>query len=88
VYERLAPGILEELEARNPKDDRGHRKGKHHQLLIDDVGDPALARHLHAGFMRASSSWDQFYRMMNRAFQKKAKQLNWHWMIETKEAAN
>ena len=46
VYERLAPGILEELEARNPKDDKGHRKGKHHQLLTEDVGHPALAQHL------------------------------------------
>lgn len=73
VYERLAPGILEELEARNPKDDHGNRKGRHHQLLTDDVGHPALAQHLHAviGFMRAASSWDQFYRLMNRAFPKK-----------------
>lgn len=73
VYERLAPGILEQLESRNPKDDRGNRKGRHHQLLTDDVGHPALAQHLHAvtGFMRASSKWDQFYRMMNRAFPKK-----------------
>ncbi len=73
VYERLAPGILEELEARNPKDDHGHRRGKHHQWLTEDVGHPALAQHLHAvtGFMRASARWDQFYRMLNRAFPKK-----------------
>lgn len=73
VYERLAPGILEELEARNPKDEQGNRRGKHHQLLTDNVGHPALAQHLHAvtGFMRASGNWDQFYRMMNRAFPKK-----------------
>jgi hypothetical protein len=73
VYERLAPGILKELEARNPKDEQGKRRGKHHQLLTDDVGHPALAQHLHAvtGFMRASATWDQFYRMMNRAFPKK-----------------
>lgn len=75
VYERLAPGILEELEARNPKDERGNRKGRHHQLLTDDVGHPALAQHLHAvtGFMRASAKWDQFYRMMDRAFPRKGK---------------
>jgi hypothetical protein len=73
VYERLAPGILEQLEARNPKDERGIRRGRHHQLLTDDVGHPALAQHLHAviGLMRASSGWDQFYRMMNRAFPKR-----------------
>lgn len=73
IYERLASGILEELQARNPKDSQGNRRGKHHQLLTDDVGHPALAQHLHAviGFMRASSGWDQFYRLMNRAFPKK-----------------
>jgi hypothetical protein len=73
VYERLAPGILEELESRNPKDERGNRRGKHHQFLTEDVGHPALAQHLHAaiGFMRASNNWDQFYRLMNRAFPKK-----------------
>jgi len=31
VYERLAPGILKELEARNPIDEKGNRKTKHHQ---------------------------------------------------------
>jgi P63C domain len=73
VYERLAPGILEQLEAKNPKDELGNRKSKHHQWLTEDVGNPALAQHLHAtiGFMRASATWDQFYRLMNRAFPKK-----------------
>jgi hypothetical protein len=73
VYERLAPGILEELEARNPKNLQGGRRGKHHQFLTEDIGHPALAQHLHAvtGFMRAASTWDQFYRMINRAFPKK-----------------
>ena len=70
VYQRLAPGILEELQKRNPKDDKGNREGKHHQLLTDNIGVPALQQHLFAtvGFMRASTTWDQFYRMMQRAF--------------------
>ena len=73
VYERLAPGILEELQERNPKDSKGHRKSKHHQWLSDEVGHPALAQHLHAviGLMRASSSWEQFKRLLDRAFPKK-----------------
>jgi hypothetical protein len=72
VYQRLAPGILEELEHKNPKDERGSRKHRHHQWLTDDIGIPALAQHLYAtvGFMRAASTWDQFYRMMQRAFPK------------------
>ena len=73
VYERLAPGIVEELEKRNPKDDRGYRKGKHHQLLTEDVGHPALAQHLYAtiGLMRASADWDSFLRLLDRAFPRK-----------------
>ena len=73
VYERLAPGILVELQQRNPKDKKGKRHAKHHQWLTEDIGHPALAQHLHAviGFMRASSKWDQFYRLLQRAFPKK-----------------
>lgn len=73
IYERLAPGILEELRSKNPKDNKGNRSAKHHQWLTEDIGHPALAQHLHAviGFMRASSTWDGFYRMMQRAFPKK-----------------
>lgn len=73
VYERLAPGIVEQLQQRNPKDEKGQRRVKHHQWLTEDIGHPALAQHLHAviGFMRASSKWDQFYRLLQRAFPKK-----------------
>lgn len=72
VYQRLAPGILDELQKRNPKDEKGNREGKHHQLLTDDIGVPALQNHLFAitKFMEASTTWDQFYRSMQRAFPK------------------
>lgn len=77
VYERLAPGILEELQAKNPIQEDGRRKVRHHQYLSDDVGHPALAQHLHAviGLMRASADWDQFKMMIDRAFPKKGAQL-------------
>lgn len=73
VYERLTPGVLDELKLRNPKDEKGRRSHKHHQWLTDDIGHPALAQHLHAviGFMRAANSWDQFMEMLDRAFPKK-----------------
>lgn len=72
VYQRIAPELLEELQKRNPKDERGNRKAKHHQWLTDDLGLPALAQHIYAviGFMRASTTWDQFYRLMDRAYPK------------------
>ena len=73
VYERLAPGILDELRERNPRDDKGRRKHRFQQWLTEDIGHPALAQHLYAliGFMRACSDWKQFYGMVNRAFPKK-----------------
>lgn len=78
VYERLAPGILEELRSRNPAQEEGGRARKHHQFLTDDIGHPALAQHLHAviGLMRASTTWGQFKSMLDRAFPKKGAQLS------------
>ncbi len=78
VYERLAPGIVEELKNLNPRQDEGGRLRKHHQYLTEDVGHPALAQHLHAviGLMRASATWDQFKGMLDRAFPKKGTQLD------------
>lgn len=69
VYARLAPDLLKELEERNPKDERGKRRSKHHMWLTDDVGLPALAQHLHAviALMRASLSWEEFRVMVDRA---------------------
>lgn len=70
VYSRLAPGILEELEKRNPSEN-GRRKQRHHQWLTDDVGHPALAQHLHAviTLMRVppEGGWDEFMRMLDIA---------------------
>ena len=73
VYARLAPGILKELEERNPKDEKGNRRAKHHQWLTEDVGHPVLAQHLHAvtALMRVSNSWEQFKRMVDVAFPKR-----------------
>lgn len=73
VYERLAPGIREELETRMPRDDAGRRKGKLHQLFTEDIGHPALAQHLHAviTLMKASRNWNQFKLMLDMALPKR-----------------
>jgi hypothetical protein len=78
VYQRLAPGLVKELEARNPKEENGRRKSAHHQWLTEDVGHPALSEHIHAvtGLMRACDDWDQFKRMVDRAFPVKGSQLS------------
>ena len=70
VYERLGPGILEQLEKLNPKTSNGHRAVKHHQWLTEEIGHPALAQHLYAviGLMRISEDWGQFKTMLDRAY--------------------
>ena len=72
VWDRLAPGIRDELERLNPKTDRGSRRDRHHQWLTADVGHPALQKHLSGvmALMRASTRWDQFTRMLQRAYPK------------------
>lgn len=77
VYERIERGLVDELQTLNPKNENGNRKAKHHQWMSDDVGVPALSAHIHSvmGLMRASDSWDQFIRMLDRAFPKKGTQM-------------
>ncbi len=84
VYLRLAPGVLKELEKKNPVDERGRRKSKHHQWLTADVGDPALAQHLHAviALMRVSTSWDQFIDLLDRAFPRRGDTLALPYMSQ------
>lgn len=76
VYERIAPGLVDELKERNPKTEGGRRKAKHHQWLTEDVGHPALGNHIHAvmGLMRASKSWEMFKNLLDTAFPKKGTQ--------------
>ncbi len=82
VYERLAPGILKELEARNPIDEKGNRKTKHHQWLTEDLGCPALSQHLHAvtAFMRVSGDWESFKKSLDKAFPKRGDTLTFEFM--------
>tara|TARA_Y100000310_G_scaffold340619_2_gene437085 strand:- start:267 stop:1046 length:780 start_codon:yes stop_codon:yes gene_type:complete len=70
VYERLAPGVLNELRRKNPVSPKGHRKARHHQWLTEDIGHPRLREHIAAviALMRASNNWTQFHRMLQRAF--------------------
>ncbi|MGC3990622.1 MAG: P63C domain-containing protein [Chthoniobacteraceae bacterium] len=72
VYQRIAPGILKELQHLNPIQPNGRRKVKHHQWLTTDVGHPALNQHLYAvcALMRANPDWKSFYHMLQITFPK------------------
>ena len=76
VYSRLAPGVLEELQKKNPIV-HGKRKARHHQFLTDDIGHPALQYHLHGimALMRASLDWTAFQRSLVRSYPKLNDQL-------------
>ena len=74
VYERIAPELLKELQAKNPKlPESGRRQHKHHQWFNREYGHPKLLEHLSnvITLMRAAPSWNVFLRMLDRAFTKK-----------------
>jgi P63C domain len=88
VYARLAPGIIDELERKNPSE-HGKRRSKHHQWLTEDVGHPALAQHLHAviTLMRISTSWDQFKLFLDQAHPKRGDTMQLPLMIDVPSPA-
>jgi len=61
VYDRLAPGVLDELRKKNPTVSAGRRKQRHHQWLTGDVGHPKLLAHLEGVWllMRQSKTWNE-----------------------------
>ena len=73
VYDRLGPGVLEELQSRNPTKKSGGRSHKHHQWFTRDIGHPKLKEHLIGvmALMRAASTWDRFRTSLQRSFPKK-----------------
>jgi len=79
VYDRLAPGVLEELRRLNPPNDRGYRRHRHHQWLTEDVGHPALRDHLMGviALMKATpdGEWALFKRMLTRVYPRSKEQL-------------
>jgi hypothetical protein len=72
VYSRIAPGILDELKIRTPRDDQGRAKVHYHRWLTEDIGHPKLQEHLSAviALMKASADWRTFTRLLNRALPK------------------
>ncbi len=77
VYDRIATGLLEQLERRNPKNDKGYRDFKHFQFLTDEVGEPKL-REFFGGLMalaKANTSWRKYIEMVNMVFPKQGDQL-------------
>lgn len=77
VYERIAPGLLKELEDKSPKNESGNRPHKLHQWLTDDIGNPLLAQHIHSivMFQRLAIAngfgWNRFLKMVDQVLPKR-----------------
>lgn len=72
VYDRLAPGLTDELRHKNPVSQSGRRSHRHHQWFNSDNGHPKLKEHI-AGviaLLRAADDWDSFKRGLDRAYPK------------------
>ena len=74
VYERLAPGVLDELKARTPRLPSGNLKNKLFQWFTPNLGHPKLKEHLVGvmALMRAAPTfgWGYFRRSLQRAYPK------------------
>lgn len=72
VYNRITPGLLEELRRVNPKIPGGYRKGKHHQWFTPEFGHPVLKEHIIGvmAIMRGSPNWNVFKRILYRSYPK------------------
>ena len=72
VYDRLAPGLTEELRIKNPVADTGRRSHKHHQWFNTDKGHPKLKEHISGviALLRAADNWEAFKRGLDRAYPK------------------
>lgn len=81
VFERLAPGLLPELESKSPKNAKGQRKTKLHQWLTQDIGNPMLAQHMHTlvMFQRLAiangHSWQRFIKTVDQVLPKRGETL-------------
>ncbi|MGH8260023.1 MAG: P63C domain-containing protein, partial [Steroidobacteraceae bacterium] len=94
VYERMAPGLLLELESKSPQDDKGQRENKLHQWLSEDVGDPMLASHLQSILtlqrlaLANGWGWQKFMNMVNQIMKKKGDNLDLPFSIDDQPTAS
>lgn len=68
VYDRLAPGVLNELRVITPKDEKGRRKHRFFQRLTTNVGYPKLREHLGSvvTLMKLSDDYTDFMGKLDR----------------------
>jgi hypothetical protein len=74
IYDRLGPGLREELHDYAGRDEKGRLKHVLTRFLTTDHGIPQLKSHFDGvvALMRASGNWKQFIEMLDRAYPKPA----------------
>ena len=75
IWDRIAPGVREELDRLNPIVEKGLREAKHHQWLTHDIGHPALQKHLIGVIalmksVRTEHGWNECIRRVQRVYPK------------------
>lgn len=79
VYERIGPMVLNELQTRNPKDKKGHRRHNHFQYLTEEIGLPKLKSHLtslHTLAVVSRYNWAKFMGLVERVHPRQFQQLS------------
>ena len=68
LYARVSPGMVDELEDRNPKNENGHRSHRHHQWLSLDYGYPRFRAFLESVIllMEVCSTWEEFMCLLDQ----------------------
>lgn len=68
IYEKLPPGVIEELKRKNPTDETGKRKFRHHQFLSEDIGDDNLKKQITqvVTLMKVSSNLNEFKELISK----------------------
>lgn len=71
IYEKMPPGVLNELQNKNPVTEKGHRAYQHHRFLTENIGHDHLDKHIQSviTLMKISDDKAQFDSLFNKAFE-------------------
>ena len=75
IYDPLPPGVIDELESKNPYDPtKKRRKHLHHRLLTTDVGHPHLEKQIVSvtTLLSVSDNWEEFATLFCKKFKPKS----------------
>jgi P63C domain len=78
IYNQLPDGVIDELQAKNPRDPvKGRRRHTHHRFLTDDIGNPHLEKQIVAvtTLLSVSDNWNEFRRLFCKKFPPKGHDL-------------